>query len=505
MAGARFVGIESSLEALDETRPRRECLGRPFGHGWVQKGYSAMLWRHLCLVRACLASGLVVGLMFIGGSNAAAQTKDTTGSAPEPSAPPVDVTTATVNVLEAGRAGDLNVVAKGQGQDRVHLTLHNRSTRRLNVVIPPGLVAASAVGQGAGAGGRGGGGGFQSMGLGSVANREGAFGEFRGTDAPPPGLQSIAATEETLSRHVTVPVGETIELSIPAVCLNYGVPSPTPRDSFKLIDVADYSVNPRVRKALRSLATFGTSHGVAQAVMWHVCNDLSFEEMALQAGKVMNLQQVALAARFVAELDASGRGELVDPAAVTHNRVFVQVLGEGPLGADARRLSRELDGSRLLGLPIQLVDSDQLPASGAPALYLRVILTDSKTGETSGRIMASSCSEPNAWLPLGKAAFRDASSVSVLDGAALAKAIDRAVASAFVTVKPARRSVGSTTLRVENRLPFTVTGLTVKAGTSAGSPAVPFQGVGVGPNRWVLLPIQAATASLVERAEANGL
>ncbi|MGO9469348.1 MAG: hypothetical protein ACLQVF_34945 [Isosphaeraceae bacterium] len=462
-----------------------------------------MLWRHHCLVRACLASGLVVGLMFIGGSFAAAQTKDTTAFAPEPSAPPVDVPTATVDLLEAGRAGDLNVVAKGQGQDRVHLTLHNRSTRRLNVVIPPGLVAASAVGQGGAGGGRGG--GFQSMGLGSVSNREGAFGEFRGTDAPPPGLQSIAATEAAFSRHVAVPVGETIELSIPAVCLNYGVTSPTPRDTFKLMDVADYSISPRVRKALRSLATYGTSQGVAQAVMWHVCNDLSFDEMALQAGKVMNLQQVALAARFVAELDASGTEELVDAAALSRNRIFVQVLGEGPLGADARRLSRQLDGVLLLGMPIQLVDSDQPPASGAPSLYLRVILTDSKTGETSGRILASSCSEPNAWLPLGKAAFRDPSSVAVLDGAGLARAIDRAVAGAFVTVKPARRSVGSTTLRVENRLPFTVTGLTVKAGTSSGSPAVPFQGVGVGPNRWVLLPIQAATASLVERVEANGL
>jgi hypothetical protein len=443
--------------------------------------------------------------MFLGGSIAAAQTKDTSPSAPEPSAPPTEVTTATVNVLEAARAGDLNALARGQGQDRVHLTLHNRSTRRLNVVIPPGLVAASAVGQGAGGGAGGRGGGFQSMGLGSVANRDGAFGEFRGTNAAPEGLQSIAATEDALSRHVTVPVGETVELSIPAVCLNYGAPTPTPRDSFKLMDVANYSTNPRIRKALRSLATFGTSHGVAQAVMWHVCNDLSFDEMALQAGKVMNLQQVALAARFVAELDASRNGELVDPASMTHDRVFVQVVGEGRLGADARRLSRELEGMRLLGMPIRLVDADQLPSTSAPAIYLRVVLTDSRTGETGGRIMASSCSEANAWLPLGRTTFRDSSSVTVLDGSTLAKAIDRAVASTFVTVKPARRSVGSTTLKVENRLPFTITDLTVKAGTSSGSPAVPFQGVGVGPNRSVLLPIQAATATLVERVEVNGL
>ena len=125
-----------------------------------------------------------------------------------PNSRSVEVATATVNVLEAGRAGDLNVVAKGQGQDRVHLTLHNRSKRRLNVIIPPGLVAASAAGQGAGGGGGGRGGGFQSMGLGSIGNREGAFGEFHGTASPPSGLQSIAATDLDVSRHVTVPVGE---------------------------------------------------------------------------------------------------------------------------------------------------------------------------------------------------------------------------------------------------------------------------------------------------------
>jgi hypothetical protein len=463
-----------------------------------------MLWRHLWLVRASLASGLAVSLMFIGGSIAAAQSKDSAPTSPEPSAPPAGVQSATVNILEAAKAGDLNVVAKGQGQDRVHLALHNRSTRRLNVVIPPGLVAASAAGQGAGGGG-GRGGGFQSMGLGSIGNREGAFGEFHGTASPPPGLQSINATDESLSRHVAVPVGETIELSIASVCLNYGVASPTPRDTFKLMDVADYSSNPRVAKALRSLATFGTSQGVAQAVMWHVCNNLSFDQMAAQAGKVMNLQQVALAARFVAELDASTASDLVDPASVIHDRIFVQLNGEGQLAADAARLSRQLEDQHLFGMPIRVIDSDQLPATGAPALCLRVVLTDSKTGQTSGRIMASACTEPNAWLPIGKTAFRESSSVSVLDAPGLAKAIDRAVTAAFVTVKPARRSVGTTTLRVENRLPFTVTGLTVKAGTSAGSPAVPFQGVGVGPHRWMLLPIQAATASQVEHVTLNGL
>ena len=203
------------------------------------------------------------------------------------------------------------------------------------MIVPPGLVAASLVGQGA----AGVAAGLQSMGLGSVANREGAFGEFRST-SPPAGLQSVGAADESRSRQVTVPVGETIEFVIPAVCLNYGMPTPTPRDTFRLMDVDEYSSDPRVRKALRSLATYGTSQGVAQAVMWRVCNDLPFETMVEQAGKVMNVHEIALAARFVEALDTSSSGELVDPAALAASRVFVQVEGQGSLAHEARRLGR---------------------------------------------------------------------------------------------------------------------------------------------------------------------
>ncbi|MFI5454075.1 MAG: hypothetical protein ACHRXM_01350 [Isosphaerales bacterium] len=459
-----------------------------------------MRWRHLWLVRAGLAAGLISGMMFIGASTATAQTGRPAVPDPEPSSLPAGVATETVGLLEARKAADLDVVARGHGQDRVQLTIRNRSARRLNVIVPPGLVAASTVGQGA----AGGGGRLQSMGLGSVANREGAFGEFRGT-AGPSGLRSVAATEESRSRLVTLPVGETINLTLPSVCLNYGLPTPTPRNTFRLMDVDEYSSDPRVRMALRSLATYGTSLGVAQAVMWRVCNDLPFEMMAEQTGKIMNLHEIALATRFVAALDASHAGGLVDPASLSGSRVFVQVSGEGSLAREARRLAGGLDGLRILGLPLQLVESEDFPAAAAPALYLHVVLTDAKLGDTRGRIMVSSCSQTDSWLPLGKVAFRDNSSISVLDGVILAKAIDRAIAGAFVTVKPARRTLGSTTLKVENRLPFTVSNLVVKAGTSSGAPSVPFDCVGVGPARSALLPIQAATASVVERVELNGL
>src|SRR6516165_8572765 len=122
----------------------------PCGGGPLQKGRSAMFWRHLYLVRAGLAAGLLSGMMFTMASVVSAQTPPRAVSDSEPSSAPVGVATETVDLLASSKAGDLEVVARGHGQDRVQLTIRNRSTRRLNAVIPPGLVAASTVGQAAG-------------------------------------------------------------------------------------------------------------------------------------------------------------------------------------------------------------------------------------------------------------------------------------------------------------------------------------------------------------------
>jgi len=451
-----------------------------------------MLWRHLCLVRAWSAAGLVTGLLTLGASLAPAQTPGPVD--PEKSTPPAEVVTETVDLLKASKAGELDVAARGQGQERVHLTIRNTGSKRLNVVLPPGMVAASATGQG----GRG----LQSMGLGSISSRTGSFGQFRGGNTE--GLRSVPVDDDSARSSVTIPAAETMELTIPAVCLNFGLPTPTAKDTFTLMDVDDYSADVRVRKSLRSLALMGTSLGVAQSVMWRVCNNVPFETMAAQAGKVMNQHEVALAARFIEALDSSTSTDLVDPAYLTEGRVFLRVSAEGSLAGDARRLSEQMEKYRLLGLPVRVVEGTEMPTAAAPALFVNVVLTDIKIGETRGRIAVSYCSQADQWSALGKANFQDTSSVAVLDGDALAKGLDRAIASAFVSVKPARRQVGSTTLKLENHLPFTLASVQVKAGNSAGAPTVPIQAIGVGPARSALLPIQAATAT-IERVELNGL
>ncbi len=131
-------------------------------------------------------------------------------------------------------------------------------------------------------------------------------------------------------------------------------------------------------------------------------------------------------------------------------------------------------------------------------------LTGSQAGETRGRLVVARATRSEGWMPLGKAAFAESSTVSVLDGPALARAMDRALASAFVTVKTVKKGAGSTTLKVENHLPFTLSAVVVRAGGSSGSPLVPFRALGVGPARTALVPIEASGGK-VERVELSGL
>ncbi len=447
-----------------------------------------MLWRHLWPARALAAAGLLTCSML--GASAAGE--------PDEPIPGPDSATETVKVLAAEKAGMLAVEIRGQGQDRVRVSLKNTSAKRLNVVLPPGLVASSAVGQAGAAGGAGG--PFQSMGLGAATNRPGGFGAFAGAPTDP-GFRSVPAVDPT---SVTVPAGQKVDLDVPAVCLNYGLPTPTSRNRFRLVDVDDYSKNVRVRKALRALATLGTSQGTAQAAMWRVCNDVPFEQMLARGDKLVNATEIALAARFLDALDQSA--DAVDPAYLSEARVFVSVEGGATTAKDAKRLASAMDGLRILGLPARVIAPNEVPQAAAPALHLGITLSAGPSGETRGRIVVRSAAGLGdaEWTTLGQASFKDASAASAIDAASLARAVDHAVGSAFVTARVARRSTGSTTLKIENRLPFTLAHVTVKAGNSSGSPLVTIPALGVGPGRSGLATIPAAGGS-VDRVELNGL
>ncbi len=455
-----------------------------------------MFWRHLGLVRAFSAAGMLSFVTLGASVSLAAEPAD-----PVPTA---DAQAETVKILDGKKSGALAVDVRGHGQTAVKLSIKNTSNKRLNVVLPPGLVAASAVGQ---AGGAGGGGPLQNMGLGAPNNQPGAFGNFAPAGNPPVGFRSVAPTAEKNRASVTIPAGQSADVDLPAVCLNFGLPSPTGKDKLTLMDVDDYSRDARVRKALRSLGTFGTSLGTAQATMWNVANGVTFSTMLGQGDKYVNRYEVALAARFVDALDASSSTELVDPTYLSDARLFVTVVGGAGLEKDALRLATEMEGLRVLGLPVRVVVSKDLPKASAPAMHIVLNLTDSKVGSTSGKVVvrhAAGIGQSAEWTSLGSTNFKETSAASALKGIDVARAVDKAIAAEFVSVKPLRKSVGSNAMRIENHLPFSLASVTLKAGGSAGTPATTFEGMGIGPVRSAVANVQAATAS-VERVELNGL
>jgi hypothetical protein len=445
-----------------------------------------MLRRAQTLVRACAAAGLVALLTSPGGARA---------QGPADRVPGRDAEVASVSILRAQADGRLAVDARGQGDSLVRLALRNQGDTRLNVVLPPGLVAAAASAQA--------GGGFQSMGLGVPTRTPGGFGAFAGADAPA-GFRSMPAAA-TPAAGIAVAPGETVEVAVPAVCLNFGLPTPTPNDAFRLVDVADYTTDARAQRALRGVATIGTSQKVAQAVAWHTFNGLSFPQLAGRAGKVLNRQELALAGRFCEVLDREGTGTLVNADTLRQGRLYVTVAGEGRASELVERLARELSGQTLLGLPVEVVAEAPSADVAAPSLLLSVTVAEAAgTPEPTGRVAVSSRSAGGEWIPAGTATLAIDGTLSELDGARLAAAVDRGVAGTFVTARAAKRGPGGTAFRLENKLPFTVAAAEIRPREDRNAATVRLDGIGLGPARATVATLPAATA-VVERITLNGL
>ena len=441
-----------------------------------------MNWRLRDLVRAGAAAGLLFSMAV-----PATRAED-----PAANPPGAAMLGETVDILQAQRSGALEVDARGSGNDKVELTLRNASAKRLHVILPPGLVASAASGQ------------FQSMGLGTPTNQPGAFGRFEST-APTdlPGFRSLPVSGNANTLAITVPSGQDVSVTLPAVCLNFGLPDPKPANQFVLMDVNEYTPDPRVQKALRSLSTLGTGRRVAQIVMWHVCNGLAVPQIERLAPKLANRWELALADRFIEALDLSTSGDVVDSAYLTAGRVFVRVQGDDAMAEEADRLANAIDGSLVFGLPARVVRENEAPVASGPAMYLVVTLTSTTESATAGRIAVHGLDRGQNWTNGGTAKLSIDAPASSVDGGMLASAVDRSVASQFVKVRRVGTAEGGTRLVVENGLPMTIAALTLDTAVEGGIP-VDFNAIGISPLRSAEVVVPAAGAG-VASLELNGL
>jgi hypothetical protein len=404
------------------------------------------------------------------------------------SAAPAD--TETVKILDAAKSGDLAVTVRGAGESKVKFSIKNKSAKRLNVVIPPGLVASAATGQA-----------LQSMGLGTPTSNLGSFGAFQGNNRNASGSFRSIPASAPVAEGIAVSPGQTIEVFVPSVCLNFGLPTPMPKNVFRLVDVETYSSDVRVRRALKSLSTLGTSQTVAQAVMWNVCNGMTFEQIGFQKVVPFNTHEIAQAARFVEAVDTSST-DVVEASYFQQGRIALRVQGEGLTAKDAKRLAAELDGVSLMGLPIRVVTdlNDVQPRPGT--ILISASIVGSKPSLTSIRGNVRAASLDGQWVSLGQFDAKSASAASDLKADEFSAELGRGIAKAFVSVSVVRRATGSTVVKITNRLPMTIANLSLKAGKAGDVVAV--DAIGVGTGRSATTTVSAATAS-IDSVELNGL
>ncbi|MFM1902373.1 MAG: hypothetical protein RLZZ440_273 [Planctomycetota bacterium] len=105
--------------------------------------------------------------------------------------------------------------------------------------------------------------------------------------APAPAAAAQLRVMSNLSHTApfTVPSGKSVTLRVPLVCLEYGRPEPTPRMTYRLSPLADFSQDPRLAVLLGGLASGHLTQPVAQAAAWHVASGRSWEQLAAEVVK----------------------------------------------------------------------------------------------------------------------------------------------------------------------------------------------------------------------------
>ena len=99
---------------------------------------------------------------------------------------------------------------------------------------------------------------------------------------------------------------------------------------------------------------------------------MPFEAIAIRASKSLNIHEVALAASFVESLDESSGIDLVDPAYLEHNRIFLRVRNQSETFGTDDQFTAHLGDVRLMGLPVQVVDTAPSAEAASSAILVDV-------------------------------------------------------------------------------------------------------------------------------------
>jgi hypothetical protein len=259
-------------------------------------------------------------------------------------------------------------------------------------------------------------------------------------------------------------------------------------------DFDQISRDPWARVALHRIAEDKAPPVVAQLVMWHVYNGLSWPTIQTISKGWANDYERTLARDYIARLRAAD-----DPRSLPAGEsgtVYIELTSRRPDGDPLDKELREtLSSHGLLGLSCK----DGVPINPTrPGVAVRIRLDDAVA-----RVQYSSThAKDNAWLPLGKLELpllnKDKTPRPAAELAdSLAESLLGRLADATLVEKKVKGK-STYTLRIDNASPLILNGLALTGAGDLSEDAVPssLAGMTLPPHRSVAMP---ASADMVER------
>jgi hypothetical protein len=272
---------------------------------------------------------------------------------------------------------------------------------------------------------------------------------------------------------------------------------PRPGEPLALLDIdAQAGASPRLRAAVKRMAEEKAPQTVAQLVLWHVRTGLDWSRLELLSRRWANPGELALARRFVGQLDATALATASEGPPAGSGTLDIDLSAADPesepLAAQLRSL---LKGRSMLGLTVRMRQAE--PPQG-PALACQVRLDRAMA---SARVLATD-ETGTAWRAVGKFSLALADSKGTERPAAeVADALALGVLDRLVRVQltPGPRVKGKATykIRIDNGSPLVLNGLAL-AGSAADPEAKPslLVGISLPPQKHLVVP---ASGEVVQR------
>ena len=200
-----------------------------------------------------------------------------------------------VDVFAGIEQGVLDVKLIPQDALSGNILIENKGEKPLNVDFPPAFIAkqvlkqfpgqqpgANAGGPGGGANGQAnGGGGSQIQGGGIGQGNNGAAGNGVGLGNPGGGRRGNGNANGMGNGigFFSVPADKIVRVPYRSVCLEHGKPDPSPRMTYRIGKVEEFSDDPVLVETLKIVAGGEHDPQAAQAAAWHVANKMSWKQL----------------------------------------------------------------------------------------------------------------------------------------------------------------------------------------------------------------------------------